>query len=99
MKTIRVFLMRLLGLFNKERRDRELAEEIDSILKMEIERNVRAGMSLAAARRQALAEFGGIESMKESYRDRRGLPLVDAAAYDLRHSVRILCRSPGITAI
>jgi putative ABC transport system permease protein len=99
MRTIRAFLMRLLGLFNKERRDRELAEEIDSVVKMEIERNLRAGMSLAAARRQALAEFGGLESMKESYRDRRGLPLVDAVAQDLRHSLRILRRAPGTAAI
>jgi predicted permease len=92
-------MMRLLGLFGKERRDRELAEEIDSILKMEIEKNLRAGMTVPEARRRALADFGSIESMKETYRDRRGLPVVDSAVQDLRHSLRILRRAPGTAVI
>src|SRR5215471_1577599 len=99
MKTIRAFFMRFMGLFDREGKDRELAEEIDSILRMETEKHIRTGMDPAEARRQAHAEFGSIESMKESYRDRRGLPLIDAAAQDLRHSARILYRAPGITAI
>src|SRR5215471_6660533 len=99
MKTIRAFFMRFMGLFDREGKDRELAEEIDSILRMETEKHIRTGMDPAEACRQAHADFGSIESMKESYRDRRGLPLIDAAAQDLRHSARILYRAPGITAI
>ncbi|HKF58965.1 MAG TPA: ABC transporter permease [Blastocatellia bacterium] len=99
MKTIRAFFVRLMSLFNRERRDRELAEEIDSILEMETEKHIRSGTAPVEARRQAHAEFGSVESMKESYRDRRGLPLVEGAAQDLRQSLRMLRRSPAITAI
>ena len=40
MKTIRAFFVRLMSLFNRERRDRELSEEIDSILEMETEKHI-----------------------------------------------------------
>src|SRR5262249_20632528 len=99
MRTIRTLLMRLSGLFGKDQKDRELSDEIDSILEMHIERNLRAGMSLPEARRQAMIQFGGIEAMKESYRDRRSVPVFDTVAQDLRYSIRTLRRSPGVTSI
>jgi macrolide transport system ATP-binding/permease protein len=86
MRTIRAFLLRLGGLFHKGRRDRELADEIESNLQLHIEDNLRAGMSPEDARRDALLKFGGIESAKEAYRDRRGLPLLETLAQDLRYA-------------
>jgi putative ABC transport system permease protein len=99
MRPIRAFLLRLGGLFHKERRDRELAEEIESNLQLHIEDNLRAGMSPEDARREALLKFGGVESAKEAYRDRRSLPLLDHMMQDLRYGVRILLKSPSLTAI
>ncbi len=90
MRTIRAFLLRLGGLFNKRRRDRELDEEIESNLQLHIEDNLRAGMSPEDARRNAILKFGGIESAKEAYRDRRGLPLLEALVQDLRYALRVL---------
>jgi macrolide transport system ATP-binding/permease protein len=77
MRWLRAFLCRLGGLFHKEQRDRELAEEIESHLEMHVEDNVRAGLSREAARRDALVKLGGIEALKESHRERRGLPAVE----------------------
>ena len=37
--------------------------------------------------------------MKEAYRDRLGLPLVDDLQRDVRHAVRSLRRAPGFTAV
>ena len=68
MRGIRAFLFRLGGLFGKGRRDRELAEEIESHLELHIEDNLRAGMGLEAARRQERLKFGGIEAVKEAWR-------------------------------
>jgi predicted permease len=99
MRTIRAFLLRLGGLFHKGRRDREVAEEIESNLQLHIEDNLRAGMSPEVARREALLKFGGIESAKEAYRDRRGLPLLEALAQDIRYAFRQIGKYPGFAAI
>jgi len=44
MKWLRGFLFRLGGLFRRERRERELAAEMESHLQMHIEDNLRSGM-------------------------------------------------------
>jgi predicted permease len=99
MRPIRAFLLRLVGLFHKGRRDRELADEIESNLQLHIEDNLRAGMRPEEARRDALLKFGGIESAKEAYRDRRGLPLLEALAQDIRYAFRQIAKYPGFAAI
>jgi putative ABC transport system permease protein len=98
MRRMRAFLLRLAGLAGKDRSDRELAEEIDSHLQMAIEENIRAGMTPEAARRAALLASGGLESAKEAYRERRGLPMLETVLRDLRHAARLLRRSPAHTA-
>src|ERR1035437_8973286 len=99
MKAIRAFLFRLMGLFDKERRDRELAEELASHLRMQIEDNLRSGMTPEEARRAALLKSGGVELAKEACRDRRGLPVLETAMRDLRHALRLLSRGPAFTVV
>src|SRR5213083_291570 len=99
MRRLRTWFLRLAGLFNKERRDRELAEELESHLQMHIEDNLRRCMTQEEARREALIKLGGIEQTKESYRDRRGLPMLETLMQDLRFGVRMLCKNPGFTAV
>ena len=81
------------------RRDRELAEELESHLQMQIEDNLRRGLTPEEARRQALLKPGGVEQTKENYRDRRGLPALETVIQDLRYGLRMLGKSPGLTAI
>ena len=99
MRALRASFLRILGLFGKERRDQELAEEIESHLQMHIEDNVRSGMTPEEARRQALLTFGGVESAKESYRDRRGVPVLETLWKDVRFGTRMLVKSPMLVAI
>lgn len=101
MRRLRVWLLRVRGMFRKERRDAEFTDELESHLQMHIEDNVRAGMTPEEARRAALLKLGGIEQSRESYRDRHGLPWLDALVQDLRYTFRTLRkdRAFALTAI
>ena len=99
MRALRVWLRRVCGLFGKERRHRELAEEIQSHLQMHIEDNVRAGMTPEEARRRALIKFGSIDATQESYGDRAGVPWLETLLQDMHYGVHILRRNPGITVV
>src|ERR1044072_3789883 len=96
---LRELILRFGGLFNKQRKDHELEEEIESHLQMHIEDNLRLGMSAEEARRQAVFNLGGIESRKEEYRDQRSLPLLETLGRDIHYSARQLRKNPGFTAV
>jgi predicted permease len=96
---MRAFVLRIGGLFAGEEKNRELAEEFESHLEMQIEDNLRAGMTPAEARRDALMKTGGLSLAQENYRNRRGLPFIDTAVRDLQYAGRLLRRSPGFTAV
>ncbi|MGH9353422.1 MAG: permease prefix domain 1-containing protein, partial [Terriglobia bacterium] len=82
MGTIRAWLLRLGGLFNKQDSDRELTEELQSNLQLHIDENIRAGMSPEDARRDALIKLGGVEQVKEGYREQRGVRWLETLVQD-----------------
>jgi predicted permease len=76
--------------------ENELDDEIRFHLEREIEKHLRSGMSPVDARRQAMIHFGGVERVKEEYRDGRGdRPLSDLAG-DTRYALRQLRRNPTL---
>jgi macrolide transport system ATP-binding/permease protein len=94
MALIRILLTRLVAVFARDRRDGDLNVEIQAHLDLLAREHVRRGASPEAARAAALRDFGGVEQVKEAYRDRRGFPLVDAAMRDVRYALRQMRRSP-----
>lgn len=97
MKTLRRFVKRLTSWTSTKRDEERLRAEIEEHLAFQIEDNLRAGLSAEEARRQAVLKFGAIESMKEDYRDKRGLPFVETLARDARYTLRRLRKSPAFT--
>ena len=99
MRTFRAALSRLAGIFNKNKRDLELAEEIESHLQFHTDDNLNCGMNLEEARRRASISLGGVEQTKEIYRERRGLPMIETLLQDLRFGARMLRKNAGFTAV
>lgn len=97
MRHLRAWLWRVKGLFTKDARERELADEIESHLQMHVDDNIRAGMSPAEARRVAVMKLGGVDQTKEAYRDRATIPFLESVLQDLRFTFRQLRKNPAFT--
>ncbi len=99
MTSLRIFLSRLRGLFRKRKLEQDIADEISAHLQLQIEDHLRQGMSPEEARYLALRKFGGVEQVKETYRDGRSLAWVETLFRDVNYGLRMLRRSPGVTAV
>ena len=96
------FFRKLIGmlrsLFFRTRVEQELDSELAFHLDKETEKNVRSGMTSAAARREALISFGSIDATKEAHRDGRGSRWFEDFIGDTRLALRSIRRNPGFAA-
>jgi len=94
---MRTMWKRLAALLSRGRLERELNEEVEIHLAMRAEELRREGMTTEEARAAARREFGGVEQVKETYRDQRGIPLLETLAKDAWYGLRGLRRNPAFT--
>ena len=99
MRGLRAWFVRLGAALRPGQRDRELADELDGHLQFAVEENIRLGMDPAEARRQALLSLGGLTTVEETCRQRRGLPALEGFVRDLQYGCRTLRSSPTFTII
>jgi len=99
MRTLRSWIVRLFNLFNKDHRERELADEMEANLEFQIEDGIRAGMTPQQARRAALIKFGSLDAAKEAVRDRRGIPFLETFLRDVSYALRMMRRNKGWSAV
>src|SRR5437899_12224414 len=84
----RVLVARFRGLFTRHRAERELDDEVRCHLQMQAEDNRRAGMNPTEARHAAMRSFGGVEPMKETFRERQTFALLEPLGTAMTHGAR-----------
>lgn len=91
----------LRGLFQKERVERELDDELREFVDANAAEKMRSGTSRERAYREAKMELGGMERVKENVREATWESWIEALGNDLRFGFRLLRFNPifAITAI
>src|SRR3954468_13514474 len=92
---VREWVSRCVATLRRSRRDADLAEEIGAHLTELTNEHVRRGLPLYDARAAARREFGGVDQVKEHYRDQQRVPLIETVLQDIRYAWRSFRKSPG----
>ncbi len=99
MRLLKRLLARFRNLAWRQSDDQRFLEEMEEHLSRQTEEHLRAGMTAAEARRQALLKFGAVEAIREQYHAEKSLPFIESVVQDVRYSLRILRKSWGFTSI
>jgi len=97
MRAVRRFFGRLAAWAGTESNEERLRAEIEGHIALQTADNVRAGLSPAEAKRQAVLKFGPVEATKEDCRDARGIAFIDNLSRDVRYALRRLRSAPAFT--
>jgi predicted permease len=91
------FKSALRNLFRKPQLESQLDDEVRAYVDLATDERVAAGMPATEARRTAIAEFGGIEQVKQAVRDRRTGAGLELLWQDVRYALRQFRRNRAFT--
>src|SRR5215510_1760505 len=89
---------RLVNVFRSDRLNHDLEDEIRFHLDTRAAEFTRHGMTPAEVAREARRRLGNEWRVRETSRDVKLLPSLDAVMHDVRYGSRMLCKSPAVTA-
>ena len=84
MNWLRTLQRRFRALFQKEKLDARVDDEMRLHVDMQTQENIEAGMKPEEARYAALRQFGWVESLKETCREQRGVGWIEDFGQDIR---------------
>jgi putative ABC transport system permease protein len=90
---------RLLSLFRRARRARDIDDEIAFHLAMRQAEHERDGAAPDVARRTAARQFGNVTALKEQTREMWTFPSFESLVQDLRYALRTLRRTPAFSVV
>ena len=99
MKWFNIFRDRLRALRQRETVLEDIDREMRLHLELQVEANIKAGMSPAEAREQAMRSFGNINRAVDAAYDVKGGGLLEALSQDIRYGVRMLAKHKAFTSI
>jgi hypothetical protein len=99
MRQFRNLVQGLRSLFDKQRAENEIDEEIDGFLDAAVKDRQRSGAGPEQARRAALVELGSRNAIKHRVWSSRWESAVDNLLQDARVSLRGLCKRPAFTVV
>jgi predicted permease len=92
-------LSKLRGLSRQREANREFSEEVEAHIELLTERFVRQGMSRMEATYAARRQFGNTALLEQRQREARTYSWLISVFQDVRYGMRMLAKSPAITAI
>jgi len=99
MKWFNIIRDRLRALRQRETVINEIDREMRSHVELQVEANIRAGMSPREAREQAMRSFGNVNRAVDAAYDVKGGGVFETLLQDIRYGVRMLVKHKAFTVI
>jgi hypothetical protein len=91
--------LRWRSLFQRNKAELDLNDELQFHLQSQIDEYVAQGMDPQEARHAAFRLLGGVEQVKEECREARQMNVIENFVRDMRLGLRMLRRSPGFAVL
>src|SRR5215211_307761 len=99
MKWFNILRDRLRALRQREIVINDIDRELRSHLELQVEANIKAGMSPAEARAKAMRSFGNVNRAVDAAYDVKGGGLFETLAQDIRYGARVLIKHKAFTVV
>ncbi|HEX6717262.1 MAG TPA: ABC transporter permease [Pyrinomonadaceae bacterium] len=99
MKWFNILRDRIRALRGREKVIHDIDREMRSHLELQVEANMRAGMSPEEAHEKAMRSFGNVNRAVDAAYDVKGGGLFETLAQDLRYGLRMLIKHKAFTSI
>ncbi len=99
MKWFKVLRDRVRALWHRDDVIEDIDREMRAHVELQVEANIRAGMSPAEAREQAARSFGNVNRAVDAAYDVKGGGMFETLAQDVRYGARVLLKHKTFTSI